>query len=188
MSHPYNEEPRPPQPSTPAAPQAGSPYQPPPAYRPPSGNQPVPGSQPSYNAPAGYQAAPGYRPPPGYPAAPAYQSTEQYPSSNRGNAPSAGLPTESKGFFGSLFDFSFNSFVTPKIVKFVYVLATIIIAVGYVIFTIASFSKSAGLGVVVLLVGGLAALVYLAFVRMTLEFYYAITRMSEDINRRLPRA
>ena len=32
-----------------------------------------------------------------------------------------------KGFFGSLFDFSFSSFVTTKIVKFLYVLATVIL-------------------------------------------------------------
>ena len=39
-------------------------------------------------------------------------------------------------------------------------------------------------GIVTLLVG----LLYLCFVRMMCEFYLAITRMSEDINRRLPRA
>ncbi len=94
---------------------------------------------------------------------------------------------ETKGFFGSLFDFSFNSFVTPKIVKFVYVISTIAIVLGYVFFVIVGFSRSVGLGVVVLLLGAITAIVYLAFIRMTLEFYYAIVRMSEDINRRLPR-
>jgi hypothetical protein len=46
-----------------------------------------------------------------------------------------------KGFFGSLFDFGVDSFVTPKT----------------------------------------------AFTRMTLEFYYAVVRMSEDIHQRLPK-
>ncbi|MGI8523536.1 MAG: DUF4282 domain-containing protein [Nocardioides sp.] len=36
------------------------------------------------------------------------------------------------------------------------------------------------------MVGAVAALVYLAFIRMTLEFYLAIVRMSEDIHRRMP--
>ena len=29
--------------------------------------------------------------------------------------------------------------------------------------------------------------IYLALIRMTSEFYFAIVRMSEDINKRLPR-
>ena len=33
-----------------------------------------------------------------------------------------------KGFFGSLFDYSFSSFVTPRIIKILYVLATILIS------------------------------------------------------------
>ena len=39
----------------------------------------------------------------------------------------------------------------------------------------------------VLIVSPLVGLLYLCFFRMTCEFYVAITRMSEDINRRLPR-
>jgi hypothetical protein len=33
-----------------------------------------------------------------------------------------------------------------------------------------------------------AAIVYLAFIRMTLEIYYAVLRMSQDVNQRLPQA
>jgi hypothetical protein len=100
-----------------------------------------------------------------------------------GNQPAGG----DGGFFAALFDFSFSQFVTPKIVKLVYVLATIAIALTYLVLVIASFTESAGAGVVVLLLGAVLALVYLAFIRMTLEFYFAIVRMSQDINQRLPR-
>jgi Domain of unknown function (DUF4282) len=103
-----------------------------------------------------------------------------------GSMPPVHTSTE-KGFFGSLFDFSFNSFVTPKIVKLVYVVSTIAVAIGYLAFVVIGFKASVGAGVGVLLVGALVAIVYLAFIRMTLEFYYAIVRMSEDINRRLPK-
>ncbi len=36
---------------------------------------------------------------------------------------------EPKGFFGSLFDLSFSSLVTPKVIKFIYVLT--LIAIGW---------------------------------------------------------
>jgi hypothetical protein len=105
-----------------------------------------------------------------------------YPSAG-GEPPSVGAG----GFFAALFDFSFNSFVTPKIVKLVYVLATIALALIYLILVISAFTENGGLGIVVLLGGAVGALVYLAFIRMTLEFYFAIVRMSQDINERLPR-
>lgn len=101
--------------------------------------------------------------------------------------PPGGNPvTSGKGFFGALFDFSFNEFVTPKIVRFVYVLATAIIGLAYVIVVVSAFAEDAAIGLLVLLVGVVVAIFYLALIRMTLEFYYSVVRMSQDINRRLP--
>jgi hypothetical protein len=40
--------------------------------------------------------------------------------------------------------------------------------------------------VLALVVGPIVVLLYLAFIRMTLEFYLAIVRMSQDIHTRLP--
>jgi hypothetical protein len=89
-----------------------------------------------------------------------------------------------KGFFGALFDFSFNSFVTPSIVKVVYVLATIALGLGFVVFLLSAlFSRQPAFAFVVLIIGPVLAILYLALIRMTLEFYYALVRMSEDIHR-----
>jgi hypothetical protein len=97
--------------------------------------------------------------------------------------------TSGVGFFAALFDFSFAHFVTPKIVKFVYILATIALAIAYVFFVIAGFASDEPVaGVLFLILGAVGFVIYLAFIRMTLEFYYAIVRMSQDINRRLPGA
>lgn len=93
----------------------------------------------------------------------------------------------SKGFFGALFDFSFNHFVTPIIIKVVYVLATIVLALAWIIFVIAGFANGVGAGILVLIGGAILALLYLALIRMTLEFYMAVVRMSEDIHKRIPR-
>ena len=91
-----------------------------------------------------------------------------------------------KGFFGSLFDFSFEHFVTPMLVKVVYILAIVGMALAWLFWVVAAFTQGgAGFGVAVLVLGPIAGLVYLCLIRMTLEFYIAITRMSQDIHQRL---
>lgn len=109
------------------------------------------------------------------PPAPPYGAGSQPPSA-----------ADAKGFFGALFDVSFSTFITPMIVKFVYVLAMVGIVLVWLVLLYGFFSQSIGLGLLWLILGPILMLVYLAFVRMTLEFYLAITRMSEDIHRRLP--
>jgi hypothetical protein len=167
-SHPPPPEGHPAQPPYGGLPQSGPPQSGPPQSGPPPYGSPQSGPPP-------YGGPPQSGPPPGY-------GMPSYPSAG-GQPPNAG----DGGFFAALFDFSFSSFVTPKIVKLVYVLATIGVALFYVVFVISAFAKNAGAGIVVLLVGAVVALVYLAFIRMTLEFYFAIVRMSQDINERLPR-
>ena len=105
-----------------------------------------------------------------------------------GGGPLAGQPS-SKGFFGALFDMSFTTFVTPMIIKVVYIIGLVAIALGTIFFALSGFfGDSPGLGVVTLIVSPLIGLLYLCFFRMMCEFYVAITRMSEDINRRLPQS
>lgn len=93
---------------------------------------------------------------------------------------------DAAGFFKALFDFSFDTFITPKVVKIVYVIAAILIPLAWIIFTIAAFTQSAGYGLSILIFGAIGVIFYLAIVRMTLEFYLAIVRMSQDIHHRLP--
>ncbi len=80
-----------------------------------------------------------------------------------------------------LFDFNFESFVTPKIVKIVYILITVGLAVLYLAMVITAFaSKNAGLGIFVLLiVGPLVTIIYLALARMGLESLVATIRTAE---------
>jgi hypothetical protein len=81
----------------------------------------------------------------------------------------------------ALFDFGFNSFATPVVIKVLYILGLAAIGLTYVGFVIASFAESAGYGLLVLVFGALVALFYVIFFRVFLEFYYAVVRMSEDI-------
>jgi hypothetical protein len=95
---------------------------------------------------------------------------------------------ESVGFFNALFDFSFTNFVTPMLVRIVYLLATVALAASWVVFLVAAFAQNVGSGLVALILGAVFLIIYLAIIRMTLEFFLSVVRMSEDIHRRLPQA
>ncbi|UAL30119.1 DUF4282 domain-containing protein [Nocardioides rotundus] len=96
--------------------------------------------------------------------------------------------SSSPGFFGALFDFKFEHFITPMIVKVVYILTLVFLVLGWLFYVIFAFSQNSAAGLAVLLLGPIVLVLYLAFIRMTLEFYLAIVRMSQDIHQRLPRA
>jgi hypothetical protein len=98
----------------------------------------------------------------------------------------ATLPTgdadsmESKGFFGSLFDLSFSSLVTPRIIKIIYVITLIGIGLIAILFIISAFNASSGLGAVTLLIiAPIMSLFYIVYARVFLEFFIAIFRMAE---------
>jgi len=90
--------------------------------------------------------------------------------------------SDSKGFLASLFDFSFSSLITTKVIKAIYVLVTIVlflVALGY---TFVAFRVSAPVGLVVLIIGDpLYIIISMALWRMLLEFFIVIFRMGEDI-------
>ncbi len=188
MSNPSDPHERDQQPGQPKAPFGPRPEQqpsygtPPPPHGGPQQSYGTPPQQ-SYGTPQQSYGTPQQQWP-----APAAQHGAQQP----GGYPQAPPPQQGmsgagdKGFFGSLFDFGFTSFVTPKLVKVVYILATVVIALTYLGAIVSGFSVSAGLGVVVLIFGGIGAIFYLGFIRLILELAYAVVRMSQDINQRLP--
>ncbi|MGO4602880.1 DUF4282 domain-containing protein [Terrabacter sp. 2YAF2] len=138
---------------------------------------PLPSNQPMAPAPGAGSTPP---PPPRVPVAP--------PAGSGGMSSLPDPAREGAGFFAALFDFSFTNFVTPILVRFVYVLATVALAVTWLIFVIAGFANSLGAGLGALILGPVFVVIYLAVIRMTLEFYLSVVRMSEDIHKRLPQA
>jgi uncharacterized protein DUF4282 len=153
------------------------------------GQQPYPGGYGQQQPQQPEQPAYGSYPPPptqtgGYgQAQPSWQQTagqQRYPGYPAGTG---GLPpqNESPSFFGALFDFGFNTFATPVVIKVLYILGLVGIGLGYIGFVITAFTQSLGYGLVVLLLGAVVALFYVIFFRVFLEFYYAVVRMSEDI-------
>ena len=149
------------------------------------GSYPQPGQQPeqpSYGSyPQAGQPAAGYGQ-----AQPTWQQAagQRYPGNPPGHP--AGMPgmppqQETPSFFGALFDFGFNTFATPVVIKVLYILGLVGIGLGYVGFVIAAFTQSLGYGLGVLLLGAVVVLFYVILFRVFLEFYYAVVRMSEDI-------
>jgi Domain of unknown function (DUF4282) len=132
----------------------------------PSGPPPY-GGQPSYGAgpagPGGQSAGPAAGGRPAF-------ATQQFPAA------------EPKGFLGALFDFSFTSFVTPKVVKVLYILIVVVVGLSAVGFALSVLATNVGLGLIVLLIGApLYFLVVTALYRITLEFFMVIYRMAQDI-------
>jgi hypothetical protein len=85
-----------------------------------------------------------------------------------------------RGFFSSLFDISFTSYVTTKIIKVIYVLTLIGIALFALFFVVAGFRESTGLGLFVLVIGApVGALIYTIYARVFLEFIIQVFRISE---------
>ena len=85
-----------------------------------------------------------------------------------------------KGFFASLFDVSFSSFITTKIIKFLYVLMLVLTGLGVLVFVIAAFDQSTGFGVLTLVVlGPLYFLLAAIYSRVILEFLIAVFRIME---------
>ena len=96
--------------------------------------------------------------------------------------PAAARPRGEKGFIGSLFDFSFDSFVTPKIIKVLYVLLTIWTLLLGLFFLIIGF-KSGGLAgglAVLIIVEPIFILLTLGVYRVVLEAFMVIFRLYEE--------
>jgi len=68
---------------------------------------------------------------------------------------------EVKGFFGSLFDFSFTEFITPRIIKLLFVLAIIIAGIAALVMFFAGIATG-GPGAFLAIIG--APLLFLIYV------------------------
>lgn len=86
-----------------------------------------------------------------------------------------------RGFFASLFDLSFTSFVTTKFVKVLYVLSLVLLGLAYLVIGIAALSDSAGAGFLWLVVlGPLMLFFYTLFYRVFFELVIVLFRIFEN--------
>ncbi|GAA3281102.1 DUF4282 domain-containing protein [Nesterenkonia halobia] len=136
----------------------------PPGTPDPSGQQPPEGQHPQQ----GYYPQQGQQPP--------QQGQQPYPQQSRQQSNAA----EAKGFFGALFDFSFQSFITVKFATLIYMVLLVFLALGWLFMIIGGFATDAWVGVLALLLGWIPAVIYLILIRVMLEFYIAMIRTSQN--------
>ncbi|SDS39337.1 protein of unknown function [Paraoerskovia marina] len=144
---------------------------------------PQPGGQTPQNPPP--QGPPPQNPPPQGPP-PGYGPPPGQPSGQQGFSASglaSDLSGDAKGLFGSLFDLSFTHYITPKIVRIVYVIGMVVLALGWLVAIIVGFTDSIGAGLFVLLFGWIFVLLYLVMFRILLEFYTAVVSTAETIQK-----
>jgi uncharacterized protein DUF4282/uncharacterized protein DUF2510 len=88
-----------------------------------------------------------------------------------------------KGFFPSLFDLSFKSFVTPSVIKVLYILALVIIGLGTLIGIIAgliALTQEPASGLITLILVPLFGLLYLIYARVLLEVLIVLFQIGEN--------
>jgi hypothetical protein len=166
--------------------QAGSPQDTFAFAQPPVYGQPPPQGQPAQGYPPPGQQGQGYQPP-GYTAQDQAQGAPPQWSANQGMPRAAAAPRTrprgERGFIGSLFDFNFDSMVTPKIIKAIYVLVTAWVGMWALILLIVFFryyGTAAGIFALIIL-DPIMILLGLGVTRVVLEFYVITFKIHEEV-------
>jgi len=116
---------------------------------------------------AGAASPPPYAPPPQYGA-------PQQPMA--GYAP----PPRGNGFWSRFFDFSFEEFITPSLIKVLFVIAMVVIGLGVLAAIIMGFVASGVYGIFVLIAALIGGFIYLLLARVGLEMVVVFFRIREN--------
>ncbi len=82
--------------------------------------------------------------------------------------------------FGVLFDLTFTRFVTVGVIRIIYLLGIVLLALGWFVLVITAFTQSFFTGLLALVVVTLLTLLNLLFFRMWLELVVVIFRIGEN--------
>jgi hypothetical protein len=75
---------------------------------------------------------------------------------------------------------SFTRFITASFVRVIYIVVLVVIVLAWLVAIVNGFGQGVGLGLLSLVGGGLAALLYIILVRVGLEFAVAMIRTAEN--------
>jgi hypothetical protein len=87
------------------------------------------------------------------------------------------------GGLEAIFDFGFSKFITLNVMRVLYALGLLVIALFWLIMVITSFTQGAVQGLLALIVGTIVALLYVIFYRVWLELIVVIFRIGENTSR-----
>jgi hypothetical protein len=87
-----------------------------------------------------------------------------------------------RGFFESLMDTRFDSLITPKLIRLLYVIGMVILTIAVIAVIIGGFVESAGTGVLALVLAPIVALIYLVVLRVYLELVIVAFKIREGVD------
>lgn len=98
--------------------------------------------------------------------------------------PSGSSGSSNKSLFSRVFDLSFKEFVTPSIIKVIFVLGVILAGLFALAILVSFASQGGGAVVVGLIVAPLLFIIYTLFVRVMCEIYILLFRIEENTRQR----
>lgn len=84
-------------------------------------------------------------------------------------------------FLSTLFDFSFDRFVTTKIIKILYGLLILLAGLGALVVIVAAFNEGVGVGIFALIASPIIFGLYVIAGRVWLELVIVIFRIAENV-------
>ncbi|MGZ3423461.1 MAG: DUF4282 domain-containing protein [Polyangiales bacterium] len=112
---------------------------------------------------------------------PQYQQPAPAPAPPPQGPPSISSP---KGFFSALFDLSFSSFITTKIIKFIFAVWLIVSVLGLLgglVMGAMRLGDEPIQGILMILASPIAALLYIVIGRIYLELVIVLFRVAENV-------
>lgn len=86
-----------------------------------------------------------------------------------------------KSVLGALFDFSFSDFITPKVIKILFIISIVLTAIGVLTYIVLAFMSGIGWGIVTLILSPIIFILYVLFARVWLEILIVIFRIHDNI-------
>jgi hypothetical protein len=83
------------------------------------------------------------------------------------------------GFFESLMDTRFDNLITPKLIRFLYVVSIVVLAIGAILVIVSGFVDEVGTGILALILAPIGALIYLIVIRLWLELIVVAFKIRE---------
>jgi hypothetical protein len=90
---------------------------------------------------------------------------------------------EPKGFFTTLFDFSFSEFIVPKIIKTLFGIGMLAAAVGALYFITWGFHSGFLAGLLTIILSPVVFVFYVILVRVYLEVVMVLFRIADNTTR-----
>jgi len=139
---------------------------------------------------AGAAAVHGVTPPPPTPttptaetASPSYGAQAQYgtpPPLQPPPAPAHYPHPRGRSFWSRLFDLSFEEFITPSIIKVLFIIAMVVIGLGVLAIIVMGFMASGALGIFTLIGALIGGFLYVLFARVMLEMIVVFFRIRDN--------